>query len=89
MIGRLRRLFRKQLSCAEVMEVLQAYLDGEVDDATARMVAEHLEDCLHCTHESDVYHRIKAKLASRRREIDPQVRIALEAFVRDLPTAAD
>jgi anti-sigma factor (TIGR02949 family) len=89
MIDRLRRLLRREPSCAEVMEVLQAYLDGEVDDSTARMVAEHLGVCLHCSHESDVYQRIKTKLASRRREIDPQVRVALETFVRGLPTSAD
>lgn len=89
MIDRLRRLLRRQPSCAEVMEVLQAYLDGEVDDSTARMVAGHLGACLHCAHESDVYHRIKAKLASRRRDLDPQVRLALEAFVHELPTSAD
>ncbi len=89
MINRLLRRFRRTPSCAEIMEVLQAYLDGEVDVDTARTVAVHLDDCTLCSHESDVYRRIKISLATRRREIDPQIRTALESFSRDLRTASD
>ncbi|MEL6982250.1 MAG: zf-HC2 domain-containing protein [Actinomycetota bacterium] len=89
MINRLLKRFRRTPSCDEIMEVLQAYLDGEVDVETARKVAGHLEDCAACSHESDVYDRIKTTLSSRRRDIDPNVRAALEAFSQDLRSATD
>ncbi|MEM9561256.1 MAG: zf-HC2 domain-containing protein [Actinomycetota bacterium] len=89
MINRLLKRFRRGLTCEEVMEVLQAYLDGEVDVETALRVAEHLDSCPACSAESEVYQRIKDNLSSRRREIDPGVRAALEAFSQDLRTATD
>ena len=89
MIKRLLDRLRGTPSCHEIMKVLQAYLDGEVDVETAREVANHLEECTACSHESDVYERIKANLATRRRDIDPQIRAALEAFSRDIQTATD
>ena len=89
MINRLLKRLRGAPSCDEIMKVLQAYLDGEVDVHTARKVAGHLEDCAACSHESAVYERITASLSNRRREIDPEIRAALEAFSRDLRTASD
>jgi len=84
MISGLLARFRRTPSCEEVMVILQAYLDGEVDAKRARRVARHLSVCDRCNTESHVYLDIKTSLASRRREIDPQVRAALEAFARDL-----
>lgn len=34
--------------CLRTSRVLQAYLDGETDERTARRVAHHLEDCRRC-----------------------------------------
>jgi anti-sigma factor RsiW len=79
-MARLRRI----PSCAEVMETLQGYLDGEIEAGEARRVAAHLRACVACDNESAVYLDIKASLARRRRSIDPEVRAALEAFGRDL-----
>ncbi len=89
MIGRFLQRFRRTPSCDHVMEVLQAYLDGEVSGDEAARVAVHLEACRACATESDVYDRIKSSLAVRRRPIDPQIRGALEAFTRDLQVAED
>ncbi|MCP4226005.1 MAG: hypothetical protein GY773_21935, partial [Actinomycetia bacterium] len=61
------RLFRRGLSCGDVLEVLQSYLDGETEADVARQMVAHLRDCDHCDRESDVYVRIKASLASNRR----------------------
>jgi anti-sigma factor RsiW len=66
------------------MEVLQAYLDGEVDAATARRIAVHLDRCTPCENESDVYERIKVSLSHRRSEIDPDVAAALDEFIQQL-----
>lgn len=79
MIGFLKR--RRQLSCDEVMEVLQSYLDGEVDAEAARKVAAHLEDCTDCDLESSVYRNIKASLAHVEREpVDPTVLESLRNY---------
>ncbi len=78
--------FRRGLSCEEVLEVLQGYLDGEVDEDTARKVAEHLEGCSMCENESKVYQSIKASLETRRKPIDPDILDALQRFGNNLVT---
>lgn len=75
-----KKLFSRGPSCAEVLEVLQSYVDGETDDSTARGVLSHLERCQHCDHESIVYSRIKVSLSKNRRDIDPEIRSALCRF---------
>jgi anti-sigma factor (TIGR02949 family) len=77
---RLLQRLRGELSCQEVLEVLQAHLDGEVDDRTARRVAAHLDKCNPCHHEAAVYEEIKAGLARRRRPVDPEILDQLGAF---------
>lgn len=49
----------------QVTRILQAYLDGETDEATARRVAAHLEDCRRCGLEAETYRKIKDMLARR------------------------
>ncbi len=78
------KLFRRGLSCTDVLEVLQSYLDGETEADVARQVAAHLDDCDHCDRESDVYVRIKTSLANKRRTTDPEVLAALTRFGEDL-----
>jgi anti-sigma factor RsiW len=48
--------------CLRVARVLQSYLDGEVDDATSTMVAQHLEDCRRCGLEASTYRAIKTAI---------------------------
>ncbi|WP_079085756.1 anti-sigma factor family protein [Streptomyces dysideae] len=55
------------MGCAEVIRVLQAYLDGETDEVTARQVVEHLDDCRDCGLEADLYREIKNSLARQER----------------------
>jgi anti-sigma factor RsiW len=49
----------------QVARVLQSHLDGETDEATARRVAVHLEDCRRCGLEAAVYRELKQSLARR------------------------
>ncbi len=79
-ISRILDHFRGGPTCAEVMNVLQSYLDGEVDSGTARDVAGHLESCQDCDVESETYRRIKSTLASRAEPVDPDVMASLHAF---------
>ncbi|MFP8904975.1 anti-sigma factor family protein [Streptomyces atacamensis] len=55
----------RRMNCLQVARVLQAYLDGETDEITARRVAAHLEDCRRCGLEASVYREIKSALARR------------------------
>lgn len=80
----LERLFRKGMSCGEVLEVLQTYLDGETDEQTARQIVIHLGHCKPCDHESIVYQRIKVSLAGRARTIDPGILEALALYGQQL-----
>ncbi|WP_374987044.1 zf-HC2 domain-containing protein [Streptomyces fradiae] len=49
----------------QVARVLQKYLDGETDEATARRVAVHLEDCRRCGLEASVHQEIRSAPARR------------------------
>ncbi len=82
-----RLLGRPQgLTCQQVMDVLQAYLDGEVDAATVHDVTAHLDACGDCLRESEVYRRIKASLAHPSESVDPEVLARLTRFVEGLPS---
>jgi anti-sigma factor RsiW len=80
----LSKLFRKGASCSEILQVLQSYLDGEIETGDAREIAVHLERCDHCEHESLIYKRIKISLRNARPGLDPDVLEALSRFGRRL-----
>ena len=61
---------RDMASCMEVARRLHAYLDGEIDEVTARRIARHLEVCRRCGLEASTYNEIKRSLA-RRGELVP------------------
>ncbi|MGH3910254.1 MAG: anti-sigma factor family protein [Pseudonocardiaceae bacterium] len=67
------------LACRRVRRVLQSYLDGALDDATARRVARHLEGCRRCVREAETYLAIKNSL-SRRRQGAPEAVQRLRDF---------
>lgn len=69
-----------EASCREVGKVLQAWLDGHVDDITARRVERHLEDCRRCGLEASTYSEIKAALARRALSLDDAAVERLQAF---------
>jgi len=79
-ISKLLNRLRGGPSCDEIMEVLQSYLDGEVDVETARKVSSHLDMCTDCGHESEVYRSIKTSLSNSAQPVDPEVLASLQAF---------
>lgn len=66
--------------CNRVRKVLQAYLDGELDDRHAGMVAAHLEHCERCGIEAELYQRVKDSLQELRQAPDPAAMSRLRAF---------
>lgn len=75
---------RRMMTCRRVGEVLQAYLDGEVDDITTGRVAHHLEDCRRCGMELGVYKEIKTSLAREGTTVDDGAVARLREFSRRL-----
>ncbi|GAC1311544.1 MAG: zf-HC2 domain-containing protein [Acidimicrobiales bacterium] len=71
---------KETASCMQVMRVLQSYLDGQIDEVTARRVANHLEACRRCGLEASTYLEIKAALARKESEVDPRALDRLRAF---------
>ncbi len=85
MIGRRGGGAHRRMTCRDVARVLQACLDGEVDEVTAQRVAVHGEGCRRCGVEIAVYREIKNSLA--RQEVPDEAAMArLRAFGADLLT---
>lgn len=68
------------MSCHQVGEVLQQYLDGHIDAERAGRIEAHLEDCRRCGMEADTYERIKATLAAKRPDVSPAAIDRLREF---------
>lgn len=54
---------RSSMDCREVRQLLQQFLDEETPSLSAAEVEAHLEACLRCGMEADLYRDIKASLA--------------------------
>lgn len=75
-----RRRMDREATCAEVVAVLQTYLDGCTDEVTTRRVRRHLERCRRCGLEAETYEAIKDALSRRGREIEADALERLKAF---------
>jgi anti-sigma factor RsiW len=72
------------LRCLRASRALQAYLDGEAGERTARQVAAHLEDCRRCGMQAATYRAIKHALRSTGGQPDELAVHRLRAFTRSL-----
>lgn len=84
-----RRRAGQEATCAEVARILQSYLDGHVDDLTARRVRRHLERCRRCGLEAETYEAVKEALARRGHDVDAQSLERLRAFGQRLADEGD
>lgn len=75
---------KRPMSCHEVGEVIQAFLDDETDEVAARRVAQHLHDCVRCGMEAATYERIKQSVGRSGPPLDPQSVERLRAFGEQL-----
>ncbi|MFN2506607.1 MAG: anti-sigma factor [Acidimicrobiales bacterium] len=73
-----------EASCREVSRALQAYLDGHVDEVTARRVARHLEACRRCGLEAEVYTLIKEAVSRMDRDVSSLPVARLHDFAQRL-----
>ncbi len=75
-----RRASTRPMNCKQVGRRLQSYLDGDLDDLTARRIIRHLEDCRRCGLEAAAYSEIKASLARRAHDVPNDAVTRLRAF---------
>ncbi|MGH2706084.1 MAG: zf-HC2 domain-containing protein [Actinomycetota bacterium] len=66
------------------MTLLQSYLDGEVDEISARRITHHLEACRDCGLEAETFARLRRSLRRLERPVDPEALERLRSFVREL-----
>lgn len=76
------------LTCTEVQDTLEAYLDGELDADTYASVASHVESCATCQDEVRFVEAISGALHELPRpEPPPKIFDAVEAYVHAHPAA--
>lgn len=78
------RRTRQEMDCKAVARLVQAFLDGEVDDPRAVEIADHLDECLACGLEADAYRWLKAAVAGIARADDPRQLERVHAFAEAL-----
>jgi anti-sigma factor RsiW len=74
----------RKINCMQVGRKLQSYLDGEIDDLTARRIAAHLTDCRRCGLEAAAYTELKRSLARRAGALQAEPINRLRDFSRRL-----
>lgn len=86
---RVRRIndVAEMMRCLRLRGLLQAFLDGQVDEGTAARIERHLAACRRCGLEAAVYVEIKRALARRGRGADDDAVRRLHAFAEHLPDA--
>lgn len=77
-----------QLNCRKVGRLLQAYLDGELADPRAILVADHLDVCRRCGLEAETWEWLKAAVAGLEAGDDPEQLERLRAFADKLAEPA-
>ncbi len=72
------------LSCRQVAQVLQTYLDAELDEEAVQKVAAHLDACRRCGLEAETYQALKASLRRRPEGMAEETIARLRAFGESL-----
>lgn len=80
---------RDRIECMRVRPLLQAFLDGELDDAQRQRVAAHVEACRRCGLEASTYMSLKRRLSGFDEPLDPDAVARLTEFVDHLADEPD
>jgi len=71
---------KKMMNCKDVALRLQTYLDGELDEARMEQIRAHLDACVACGLEADVFANIKKDLTAQAVPADSDALARLRAF---------
>lgn len=74
----------KPISCRQLAPVLQAYLDGQVDDTDIELIKEHLDACRDCGLEAETYEQLKTALSRHKPAVPSDTLERLRAFSHTL-----
>jgi len=77
------------MTCRDVALRLQSYLDGELDADRMGRIEAHLEACVDCGLEADVFTRIKNDLAQQVRPVNAEALARLRAFSEEITSASE
>lgn len=75
---------RRTMNCREVGLRIQSYLDGELDADKMDGIRDHLEACIECGMEADVFRQIKTDLAEHAPTANASALDRLRAFIRQI-----
>ena len=70
----------KTLTCRDVALRLQTYLDGELDESRMEQIRSHLDACVDCGLEADVFADIKRDLSAKTIPADSDALARLRDF---------
>lgn len=79
----------KTMNCRDVGLRLQTYLDGELDDERMERIRNHLDECVKCGLEADVFTSIKNDLSSQARPVNAEAIARLRAFSDKISEVAE
>ena len=82
----------QKMSCRDVALRLQTYLDGELDDARMDKIRAHLDACVGCGLEQEVFEDIKRQLSAQAIPADSAALERLRDFsakISEVANAAD
>lgn len=77
----------RKVRCRTVARVVQAYLDGELHDSRAVLIADHLDRCRDCGLDAQTWRWLKSSVAGLQPPDDPEPLERLRAFVEELTEA--
>ena len=80
--GRTPRV-KRPVDCAEVGRVLQHFLDAQLSEADADVIAQHLDACRMCGLEAEAFRALQRSLRYRQPMADATVE-RLRTFAREL-----
>ena len=73
-------------NCREVGLRIQTYLDGELNSDQMAQISAHLDMCMDCGVEADVFRQIKADLAAQAPATDDAAFERLREFCQNIAT---
>ena len=74
----------KTMSCRDVALRLQTYLDGELDDSRMERIRAHLDACVDCGLEADVFTSIKNDLQRQVGPVNSNAMARLREFTEQI-----
>jgi mycothiol system anti-sigma-R factor len=79
----------QKISCAEVLDRVYSYLDGELDESTCEAIREHLDECGRCLREYGLEDQVRRLVRKHcgHDEVPREMQAKLRVRIRDVQSA--